>query len=123
MTNMLKDIFQHPANEKQLDFSIHFMPDTPQWLLGDEDRIKQIFVNLIGNAIKFTQQGFVSVTIGWQDDALKFMVRDSGCGIPKKKSRRCSNHLLRLIIPVTGNTKDRLGWLFVEACRANERLD
>ena len=85
MTNMLKDIFQHPANEKQLDFSIHFMPDTPQWLLGDEDRIKQIFVNLIGNAIKFTQQGFVSVTIGWQDEALKFMVRDSGCGIPKDK--------------------------------------
>lgn len=85
MTNMLKDIFQHPANEKQLDFSIHFMPDTPQWLLGDEDRIKQIFVNLIGNAIKFTQQGYVSVTIGWQDEALRFMVRDSGCGIPKDK--------------------------------------
>ncbi|KHT63403.1 ATPase [Photobacterium gaetbulicola] len=85
MTNMLKDIFQHPANEKQLDFSIHFLPDTPQWLLGDEDRIKQIFVNLIGNAIKFTQQGFVSVTIGWQEDKLKFMVRDSGCGIPKDK--------------------------------------
>ncbi|MDV5168436.1 ATP-binding protein [Photobacterium rosenbergii] len=85
MTNMLKDIFQHPANEKQLDFSIHFLPDTPQWLLGDEDRIKQIFVNLIGNAIKFTQQGYVSVTIGWQDEALRFMVRDSGCGIPKDK--------------------------------------
>ncbi|MCQ1057805.1 ATP-binding protein [Photobacterium sp. DNB23_23_1] len=85
MTNMLKDIFQHPANEKQLDFSIHFLPDTPQHLLGDEDRIKQIFVNLIGNAIKFTQKGFVSVTIGWQDEALKFIVRDSGCGIPKDK--------------------------------------
>ncbi|PSU35222.1 hybrid sensor histidine kinase/response regulator [Photobacterium lutimaris] len=85
MSNMLNDIFQHPANEKQLDFSIHYLPDTPQWLIGDEDRIKQIFVNLIGNAIKFTQKGFVSVTIGWHDEALKFIVRDSGCGIPKEK--------------------------------------
>ncbi|MGF1736320.1 ATP-binding protein [Photobacterium satsumensis] len=85
MTSMLNDIFQHPANEKQLDFSIHFLPDTPQWLMGDEDRIKQIFVNLIGNAIKFTQKGFVSVTIGWQDNALEFVVRDSGCGIPEEK--------------------------------------
>ncbi|WEM43568.1 ATP-binding protein [Photobacterium sp. DA100] len=85
MANVLNDIFLQPAKEKRLNFSIHFVPNTPQWLMGDEDRIKQIFVNLIGNAIKFTEKGFVSVTIGWHDEALQFVVSDSGCGIAKEQ--------------------------------------
>lgn len=82
LATVLNDIFQHRANEKQLALNIHCQPDTPRWLIGDEDRIKQIYVNLIGNAIKFTQKGSVSAELCWRDNALSFSVTDTGCGIP-----------------------------------------
>ncbi|GAL03267.1 probable sensor/response regulator hybrid [Photobacterium aphoticum] len=85
MVNMLNDIFQHRANEKQLFFSIHCPEDTPRWMMGDQDRIKQIYVNLISNALKFTAKGAVNADIHWQEGELVFTVTDSGCGIPKDK--------------------------------------
>ncbi|WP_245907136.1 ATP-binding protein [Photobacterium sanctipauli] len=85
LANMLSDIFQHRANEKQLQFNILCSETLPNWLVGDADRIKQIFVNLIGNAMKFTAQGSVNVTFDWRGEQLFFSVTDSGCGIPKDK--------------------------------------
>lgn len=81
LATKLEDIFIHRANEKRLDFNIYYSPDLPTALVGDEDRIKQIFVNLISNAIKFTSDGFVHAKLWWEDNKLQFSVRDSGCGI------------------------------------------
>ncbi|PSW58203.1 ATP-binding protein [Photobacterium leiognathi] len=81
LATKLEDIFTHKANEKRLDFNIYYAPDLPAALIGDEDRIKQIFVNLISNAIKFTSDGFVHAKLWWEDQKLQFSVRDSGCGI------------------------------------------
>ncbi|MGF1690752.1 ATP-binding protein [Photobacterium kagoshimensis] len=77
----LQAVFTHRASEKQLDFKVTISNKIPPYLIGDEDRIKQIFVNLIGNAIKFTQDGSVNTYIDWQDEQLVFSVTDTGCGI------------------------------------------
>ena len=72
----------------ELVFSIH--PDAPQVLRGDPNRLRQILMNLLGNAIKFTEQGEVEVSVkpvlreGTQV-RLQFDVRDSGIGIPVSK--------------------------------------
>ncbi|HSH66632.1 MAG TPA: ATP-binding protein, partial [Bacteroidia bacterium] len=78
------------ANEKQLEFNFFLDATLPEYVLGDSVRLNQILVNLIGNAIKFTSEGHVSVSvkkIAEQDDGytLKFMVQDSGIGIPQDK--------------------------------------
>ncbi|MEZ8096616.1 ATP-binding protein [Photobacterium swingsii] len=77
----LQAVFMHRASEKQLDFKVTINDNIPPYLIGDEDRIKQIFVNLIGNAIKFTQYGSVNAHIDWRDEQLVFSVKDTGCGI------------------------------------------
>jgi PAS domain S-box-containing protein len=76
------------AGAKSLSLVCKVEPDVPTLVRGDSGRLRQILVNLIGNAIKFTDRGEVSVSIkGSPDgaDALCFSVRDSGIGIPAEK--------------------------------------
>ncbi len=77
-----------PAGAKGLSLVCEIDPDVPALLCGDPGRLRQVLVNLIGNAIKFTERGEVSVAIErWPEsvDALHFSVRDSGIGIPAEK--------------------------------------
>jgi signal transduction histidine kinase/AmiR/NasT family two-component response regulator len=74
------------ADEKRLDFTCHLSPYLPQNVVGDPTRLKQILVNLIGNAIKFTDKGFVRLNVSVIDEIndryiLRFEVSDSGIGI------------------------------------------
>jgi len=78
------------AKEKELELVWRIDPDVPLLFNGDAGHFRQILTNLIGNAIKFTQQG--SVTLHIQKDredeesvALRFMIRDTGIGIPADK--------------------------------------
>jgi signal transduction histidine kinase/DNA-binding response OmpR family regulator len=78
------------ADQKGLELACHISVDTPDELIGDTGRIRQIVLNLVGNAIKFTQKGEVVVTIDTEsrtpDQAtLHFTVRDTGIGIAKSK--------------------------------------
>jgi len=78
------------ANAKRLDFSWEVAPETPDALLGDPLRLRQIVLNLVGNAIKFTQQGSVIVRVRPESSAdadlcCYFSVRDTGVGIPLEK--------------------------------------
>ena len=78
------------AQQKGLHFDYHVLPQIPEVLVGDPGRLRQILVNLIGNAIKFTIQGGVAVRVEAlpQTDAyvpLHVMVSDSGIGIPIEK--------------------------------------
>ncbi len=52
------------------------------WINGDSERIQHILMNLIGNAVKFTKHGRVSVAASWQDDMLRFVIEDTGIGMP-----------------------------------------
>jgi signal transduction histidine kinase/DNA-binding response OmpR family regulator len=78
------------AHQKGLELIYDVRPDVPEALLGDPGRIRQVVVNLVGNAIKFTETGevFVNVEEESHDDALTclhFMVQDTGIGIPPDK--------------------------------------
>jgi signal transduction histidine kinase/CheY-like chemotaxis protein len=90
MLQTLESMFMNTAKEKQLDFSSQLAADVPQFLQGDPDRIYQILVNLVSNAIKFTNSGFIKVRVLKADEnekemVLQFRVQDSGIGIPLKK--------------------------------------
>jgi signal transduction histidine kinase/CheY-like chemotaxis protein len=74
------------ANEKDIELTFHIPPDIPDKLIGDPLRLRQVIVNLVGNAIKFTEVGEVAVdlllqSISDSDIQLVFEVRDSGIGI------------------------------------------
>ncbi len=78
------------ADAKQLELLYRVAPDTPARVLGDPNRLRQIVVNLVGNAIKFTQQGEVELSVcpehaGGNRALLHFEVRDTGIGIPQDK--------------------------------------
>jgi PAS domain S-box-containing protein len=80
------------AHQKGLELNCQVGPDVPRVLAGDEGRLRQIILNLTGNAIKFTERGEVTVSVGVesrQDDAvvLHFAVADTGVGIPADKLR------------------------------------
>ncbi|HAS8512998.1 TPA: response regulator [Vibrio vulnificus] len=77
-------IFAAKASEKQIGFHIEKQFGMPRCVCGDVERIKQILVNLIGNAIKFTQQGAVTFRTHWQDDVLSVEIEDTGIGIAEQ---------------------------------------
>jgi PAS domain S-box-containing protein len=78
------------ADEKGLELLCEIAPDVPDVVCGDLARLRQILVNLVGNAIKFTHKGEVSVRVGLDSKdgdtgVLHFTVSDTGIGIPKDK--------------------------------------
>jgi signal transduction histidine kinase/DNA-binding response OmpR family regulator len=81
------------AHEKGLELVYEIKPDVPEALLGDPGRIRQILVNLVGNAIKFTEHGEILVCVEEQSPAsapaaLHFWVKDTGIGIPIEKQEK-----------------------------------
>jgi CheY-like chemotaxis protein/HPt (histidine-containing phosphotransfer) domain-containing protein len=83
-------LFAPKAHEKHLELACHIPPDVPDDLLGDAGRLRQVLINLVGNAVKFTDAGDVivevapvSVTAG--EAVLRFCVSDTGIGIPADK--------------------------------------
>ncbi len=81
------EILAMRANEKRLELACHVSPDVPCHLIGDPNRLHQILVNLIGNAIKFTEKGSVLMEVTNDPDvrqpgAIRFSVTDTGIGIP-----------------------------------------
>ncbi len=80
------------AHAKQLELIVDISPDVPNEIVGDLARLRQVIVNLVSNAIKFTHDGFVKVQVervGGKNDAAKlcFRVIDSGIGIPVEKQQ------------------------------------
>ncbi|MCB1773708.1 MAG: response regulator [Gammaproteobacteria bacterium] len=72
------------AESKGLDLSVSFEAGLPQWLEGDALRIEQVLVNLLGNAVKFTDHGGVSVTVTHGGDMTEIRVADTGVGISEE---------------------------------------
>ena len=78
------------AHRKGLEIAYHVAPEVPEFLAGDPNRLRQILVNLVGNAIKFTENGEVLLDVSLKDQQenrveLAFSVRDTGIGIPEDK--------------------------------------
>jgi signal transduction histidine kinase/CheY-like chemotaxis protein len=89
LPGMVKDVLRSlalPAHQKTLELTLRMAPDVPADLTGDPIRLGQVLINLVGNAIKFTEHGEVSVDVSVEavtnDRAcLQFSIRDTGIGI------------------------------------------
>ena len=83
------------AREKGLELLYHCDPDVPAWITGDPDRLRQIVMNLVGNAIKFTERGEVTLRVSLHESCstdqkeclLHFAISDTGIGIPYEKQQ------------------------------------
>jgi PAS domain S-box-containing protein len=80
------------AHQKGLELAGHVAPEVPPRLFGDGPRLRQIIVNLVGNAIKFTERGEVLVDVQKEAEegsevTLRFLVADTGIGIPRDKQQ------------------------------------
>ncbi len=78
------------AQQKGLELACHIPADVPDALVGDPGRLRQVLINLVGNAIKFTDEGEVVVQVACESQTdgevtLRFLVRDTGIGIPPDK--------------------------------------
>ncbi len=83
------DLNARPAATKGLDLLVWIDPDVPPAILGDVTRLRQIFTNLISNAVKFTEHGEVLVSISLQPgNRMCFSVKDTGIGIPANRLDR-----------------------------------
>ena len=90
--NVVKDMGLR-AHAKNLELTCQLDDDIPDALIGDPGRLRQVLLNLVSNAIKFTEQGEVDVTLQLvaatkEDVCLRFSVRDTGIGIPPDKVAR-----------------------------------
>jgi two-component system sensor histidine kinase RpfC len=86
LVNSTSRILAAQAQAKGLDFVVSIMPEVPPAVRGDPHHLRQVLINLIGNAVKFTQQGSVTLHVSAQAETsnavrLKFSIRDTGMGI------------------------------------------
>jgi CheY-like chemotaxis protein len=84
------DILAIRAHEKNLEFCLQIDPDIPRTVKGDPGRLRQIILNLGGNAVKFTEKGYVLIRVRSQSDVgsgnvYRFEIIDTGIGIPEEK--------------------------------------
>ncbi len=89
LPSVVKDVMRSLAllaQQKGLDFGVHIAPDVPAHVIGDPVRLGQVLINLVGNAIKFTEHGEVRVDVSAESVTngrayLQFSIRDTGIGI------------------------------------------
>ncbi len=100
-------LFESPAAAKALKLSVELAPSLPAIVMLDADRLRQLLVNLIGNAVKFTDQGRVTVRVGphSNDQMLFFEVEDTGQGL---RPEQCAA-LFQRFNQVDGSTTRRHG--------------
>ncbi|WP_324132702.1 ATP-binding protein [Bosea sp. (in: a-proteobacteria)] len=75
------------AQAKGIELAAHLSPDMPTHFIGDRDRLRQILLNLVGNAIKFTAHGGVGIRIAREGDTVEIEVADTGPGVPDDRRR------------------------------------
>lgn len=106
----VSDIIAIKAQEKGLEYVTVIHPDVPSLLKGDPGRVRQILINLAGNAVKFTHRGETVIYVDLEEETkewvrVKFRVKDTGIGIPKNKM----NRLFKSFSQVDSSTTRRYG--------------
>lgn len=79
----LRELFRYSFEAKGLFFKLTVNPDVPQYVQGDRRKLRQVLMNLIGNSLKFTSAGGISVKVSNDHDGVCFQVEDTGMGIPE----------------------------------------
>ncbi len=75
------ELFKKRAQDKGIAFHYQPLSSLPNWIHADEKRLRQILINLLGNAIKFTKQGGVNLKVDYCEEKIRFQVEDTGPGI------------------------------------------
>lgn len=90
IANDIKMIFEPKAKEKGIELRLNLSKNVPEYLLLDEIRVRQIMLNIVNNAIKFTHQGYVQIDVDMMPDKsqLKLCISDTGIGIPKEQQSK-----------------------------------
>lgn len=120
MLEQIRTLFAARAGEKDLVFDLTIDNDVPLLLKGDQVRLFQILANLLGNAIKFTNQGKVNLQVGIYQTfsngcELRFDVRDTGIGIPREKLEEIFDSFSQIQeLENTGNQGTGLGLSIVK---------
>lgn len=78
-------MLQHRLKDRNIRLEAKFDKGLPPVILSDENRLKQILINLLGNAIKFTKKGRISVSVKSEEPMLVFRIKDTGIGIAEDK--------------------------------------
>ena len=79
-------LFGAQAQAKGLRMALRASPDLPSCLALDEDRVRQVLINLVGNAVKFTDTGSVTLRLDYADARLRATIQDTGQGIPEDRA-------------------------------------
>ncbi|MBF0453799.1 MAG: response regulator [Magnetococcales bacterium] len=109
----LSDLFAAPAQKKKIELTTHVDPNIPNFLLGDGQRLRQVLINLVNNAIKFTPSGRVAIQVsqlpggnsGAGEVQLGFLIQDTGIGIEKADIAKLFNSFTQ----ADGTTSRRFG--------------
>jgi len=84
----VQSIISPQASAKSLSLRIELAPDLPEWVRGDALRLRQILINLLGNAVKFTPTGEIGLRVTRVGEALSFVVHDTGIGMSEAQIGR-----------------------------------
>lgn len=99
------DLVAIEAFEKGLELATNIDPTIPKMIMGDPTRMQQVILNLVKNAVKFTEKGYIFVSVQRRDKLLLFQVRDSGIGVPEEKQKLIFNKFYQ----VDASTTRRFG--------------
>ncbi len=100
------EILGNLANEKGIYLYYRIHPDVPAKIISDKTRLRQVLINLVGNAIKFTENGYIEIAVKPDNNhQLKLSVTDTGIGIPKNKI----NGLFKVFTQVDDSTTRKYG--------------
>jgi two-component system, OmpR family, aerobic respiration control sensor histidine kinase ArcB len=102
VVNEIHDLFKPAIKSKNLAFKVNYHADTPTYLLGSKTALYRVLLNLVGNAVKFTHQGCITIDIGLEKKdpdgqaIVNLSVQDTGIGIPKSKHKIIFERFIRL---------------------------
>ena len=83
--NNIAEIFRLRAKQNNISFSYESLSLLPTFVRGDEQKLRQVLINLLGNAVKFTESGGVVLKVGYHEEKIRFQVEDTGIGIAPEK--------------------------------------
>ncbi len=87
------DMFASQTARKNIELIGNIQPTMPEWVVGDPERLRQVLINLLGNAVKFTEEGHIALTALSTKQSDRFArfqitIEDSGCGISKENQQK-----------------------------------
>src|SRR5436305_9266312 len=90
-------MFRIRTNEKKLSFSVELLGDVPQYIVTDVNKLRQVFINVLGNAVKFTEQGGIGLRVradrtGATGPFLRVEIEDTGPGISPDDQDKLFRH-------------------------------